>query len=545
MIIEYLTSKGLKVTSQGKEQVTDCPFCQKPKHLSINDEKGVWRCFVCGEAGNIWKLRKFYGDIQISQAGTKPKAKLPDQEAAKAYNQCLHKSKEAMEFLTRDRGLTPEIIDKFMLGYNDNNFNTGISIPYYESGVLVNIKYRRIDSKTYAKETGCKSTLYNIDNIDKTKPVILVEGEFDCISAVQLGYSNVISLPNGANSFDSNWLDIFDSVTDIYLCFDNDEAGNKAAEVLAKKIGIERCRRVVLPYKDFNDCLMSGCLKQELDKCFTDSKEYKLDNILHSTAIMEKIENLWKQGDNLKGLQLQGWDEFNEAMGGLREEEITVVTGETASGKSTWCLNIIYKLIKQGKSCFVVSNELKNEDVLAKLFTIHKHKLFFTFSKEDLMECMSYFGSKKLFFVNTSGIELDITRLEDYLSYARRRYDVEFVLLDHLHFFLRAGIDNQVQEIERFMRGLVRSIHQNKIHIFVIVHPQKLKNETGIVNMNDLRGSSAIKQDSFNIISLWRDREKEKIGFNDVVADFQKVRHDSGNGGSIKFIFQPLAQTYD
>lgn len=543
-IVDYLTKKGLTLKRSGKEYLTDCPYCHKEQHLSINNEKEVWRCLngACSEAGNIWKLKKFYGDINIQQL-VKPSEKeykLPGRGKDELYQKALMSNKKALDYLQTERGLLLETIKRFKLGYNN-----GIAIPYYQDGILRNFKIRKIDKKEYFREEGgCKSTLYNIDSIEKDKPVVITEGEFDCMAAAQMGYENIISPPNGSGAFDNEWIDALENVGEISLVFDSDEAGEKGAHLFAQKLGLLRCKRVILPFKDFNECLMAGYTKQELDKYFVEAKDYKPKGIIHVSEVLANIEDLWRQGDRLKGEQIADWRKFNNVLGGIRMREVTTLTGETASGKSALAIYLVYKLLLQDKACLIISSELSKEDILGRLFAINRQKSFFKLGREDIAEAITFFMKTNLFFVDTEG-KVSIKEIEEYLEYAHLRYDVQFVMMDHLHFFLPPGSDRQVADIEEFMQGLVRNALRLKIHIWLIAHPQKLKNETGRVSLNDLKGGSAIKQDSFNVGCLWRDRSKEKEGVHKVFLDFQKVRSPAGLGGSVELKFDPVTQSYE
>lgn len=540
-IIEYLKTKGCQFKQQGGEYLTDCPFCGKPQKLSVNPEKGVWRCWVCNEVGNIWKLKKFYGDINIREfIPKKIKYKHPAKTTDQKYHKALLENKKALDYLMNERGFTIETIKKFKLGRDNQN----IAIPYYQKGILVNFKFRGIDKKGYYREEGCQSTLYNIDNLDVSKPVILTEGEFDCISAVQLGFENVLSVPTGAGAFDNKWIDVFENVGEISIVYDNDEAGENGAKKIAEKLGIARCKRVKLPFEDFNDCLMAGQKKEDLDKFFEQAEEYKLAGIIHVSEVLDEIENLWEKGETLKGEPLTDWKNFTFALGGMREGEITTLSGETASGKSTFAMNLIYQLLEQKQSCIIFSNEMSNRALLSKLFAMHQKKAFHNLNKKEILESMQFFGEKSLFFAEATK-DLHIEKISEYLIYASNRFDVRFVLLDHLHFFLPDGIDRRVYEVEQFMRGIVDVAKKTKVNVLLVAHPHKLKNEAGYVQMNDLKGSSAIKQDSDNIIMLWRNRKKEEDKqVYEVFADIQKVRDDSAIGGKIRFLFNPTSQKY-
>lgn len=539
-MIEYLKTKGYTFKQQGREYLTDCPFCRKPQHFSVNPERGVWRCWICNEVGNIWKLKKFYGDINIQQfISRKSEYKRPAKTTDEKYHQALLKDKKALDYCTNERGFKIETIKRFKLGFNGKS----ITIPYYQKGILVNFKFREIDGKNFYRENGCQSTLYNIDTLNVTKSVILTEGENDCIAAVQMGFENVLSVPLGAGSFNNEWIDVFENVGEIYIAFDSDEVGEKGAKKVAEKLGITRCKRVRLPFKDFNECLMAGYEKKDLYPFFEQAKKYSLTGIVHVSKILEEIEDLWKKGDKLKGSPLINWENFTSALGGMREGEITTISGETSSGKTTFAMNIIFQLLKQGQSCIILSNEMSNKALLSKLFAMYRGRAFYSLNREDIVECMRFFGYKNLFFVEVTK-DFNIEKISEYLIYADNRFDVRFALLDHLHFFLPPGADKQVYEVEQFMRGITDIIKRTKMNILLIAHPHKLKNESGYVSMNDLKGSSAIKQDSSNIIMLWRNRKKEEKSIYEVFVDIQKVRDDSAIGGKIKFIFDPISQKY-
>ena len=141
-IIEYLEKKGFKFKGQGREVTTNCMFCNDEKnHLYINTEKEVFHCVKCDEAGNIWKLKRHFGDMEVYQPKPKTEYRKPKIGLLDSLVQGL--GEEAMRFLTRERGLSPQIIKEFKLG-SRKGF---ISIPYYKDKELVGVKYRSLTEK--------------------------------------------------------------------------------------------------------------------------------------------------------------------------------------------------------------------------------------------------------------------------------------------------------------------------------------------------------------------------------------------------------------
>ena len=54
-----------------------------------------------------------------------------------------------------------------------------------------------------------------------------------------------------------------------------------------------------------------------------------------------------------------GWTEFDNLLGGLRPNELTILTGETGSGKTTWAVNLGYRLSKDNHPVLIASFEMK------------------------------------------------------------------------------------------------------------------------------------------------------------------------------------------
>jgi DNA primase len=69
---------------------------------------------------------------------------------------------------------------------------------------------------------------FNLDNARKHQvAVILTEGEFDAIAFDQMGFSNVLSVPNGAESFPDECIDDLEQFDQVYICYDMDEPGRE------------------------------------------------------------------------------------------------------------------------------------------------------------------------------------------------------------------------------------------------------------------------------------------------------------------------------
>ena len=138
-------------------------------------------------------------------------------------------------------------------------------------------KYRRCPSEgnvnpKYLFDTGGKISLYGVNYLikytkhikpgkndkDKTK-LVITEGELDTLVCWSLGIPAVTSTA-GAMSFREEWLELLDRF-DVYICFDNDDAGYRGAIKLLDFI--PHAKVVFIPggnpkIKDISDFVGSG-----------------------------------------------------------------------------------------------------------------------------------------------------------------------------------------------------------------------------------------------------------------------------------------------
>lgn len=85
-----------------------------------------------------------------------------------------------------------------------------------------------------SKNADTSNLLFNMNRINTTAPLLICEGEPDCLSAIEAGFTNTVSVPLGSGNFhwieeNWDWLEQFDS---IIVCSDNDEAGQKCKKRL-------------------------------------------------------------------------------------------------------------------------------------------------------------------------------------------------------------------------------------------------------------------------------------------------------------------------
>ncbi len=307
----------IKLRKSGAQNYTGlCPFHkEKTGSFSVNAVHGYFYCFGCHEKGDVFTFimkmenvsfpeamrmvavkcgiplpkREFSSPEEAREAGMRRQL-LDIHEAATQYFEAGLKSAEAArarEYLT-GRGVTPETIQKFRIGYAPDDFNhmreqlahhfsddvlrasglfsareqadgspgqlyarfrKRITFPIAnEQGKTIAFTGRALDAedekgRPIAKYLNSPETaLYTkgqvLFNLDKAKAEIrnlgfalLVEGQMDCISVYMAGIRNVVATSGTAfTEAQVRLLSRFTPQKQIILNFDPDTAGQNAAE---------------------------------------------------------------------------------------------------------------------------------------------------------------------------------------------------------------------------------------------------------------------------------------------------------------------------
>lgn len=189
-----------------------------------------------------------------------------------------------------------------------------VCYPYFRSDNCVNIKYRG-SNKTFKLESGAELCWYNYDALYNYKEIIIVEGEIDCLSFIEEGYENCISVPNGANVgkmeyFDNSVQDL-DKIEKFIICTDNDEKGILLRDELVRRLGFEKCFIANLKqYKDSNEYLLHegrGSLKELV----ITAKMPKIAGVNFADELYARLDVLFENGlQKGKVLGYKGLDEL-------------------------------------------------------------------------------------------------------------------------------------------------------------------------------------------------------------------------------------------
>ena len=257
-----------------------------------------------------------------------------------------------------------------------------ICFNYIRDKELCNIKFRA-KNKDFKLSKDAELLFYNLDAIKGEKEAYICEGEIDCMSLHECGVYNSISVPNGASvngnvklEYLDNCWNYFTDKDKVILVVDNDAAGNKLQDELARRIGYGKCFLVKYPSgcKDANDVLVKhgkDVLKAVIDAAYP----YPLQGELTMDDMYETVCDFYLNGYP-KGFDTDFSSEFNELIT-FYPGQLTVITGIPGSGKSEYIDLIMTSLSrKHGWKWGVTSFECSPEFHVTKLAEKFTNKAF-------------------------------------------------------------------------------------------------------------------------------------------------------------------------
>lgn len=169
---------------------------------------------------------------------------------------------QALDYL-RGRCFVDEWIQRAELGFipkytewNGLRIPPGISIPSRTDGIITQIRVRipkpAPRKSKYMSVSGGKLThsLWGIDQIDPNKGVIIFEGEFNALSALQMGF-NAVATTSATNKLDQPaHMQKLLTVPWLMSWFDDDLAGDTA------RANLLRCDYHIICFDDLNGLVM-------------------------------------------------------------------------------------------------------------------------------------------------------------------------------------------------------------------------------------------------------------------------------------------------
>ena len=423
-----------------------------------------------------------------------------------------------------DRRISQKIAQKF-----------GVTVEFSPEGKIVKHHYPYYD-KDSNKPTGSKvrqvetKGFYATGNFDNVglfgqqasreggKYITITEGEADALAVSEMfdGKWPVVSIRSGAAAAakdikaNLDWLETFDNVI---ICFDNDKAGQEAAQSVLGLFTPNKAKNVVLPLKDAGDMLKANKVRDFTDSWW-DAKAYRPDGIVSGLDTWKML----KEQKKVTSIPYP-WACLNDFTYGFRRQELVTFTSGSGMGKSQIMRELQhYLLMNTEDKIGILALEENIPKTTVGIMSVEANKLL---HKPDVAETVTEeeeygywlrtFGLDRIHLLDHFGSAQE-DHLMSRIRYMAKGLDCKWIILDHLSIVVSSQENGDERKaIDRIMTNLRSIVQETGVGMFLISH---LKRSSGLahedggkISLADLRGSQSIAQLSDMVIGLERNQQ--------------------------------------
>lgn len=517
-----------------------CPFHQEDHASFIYNKKAFnFRCFgSCGRSYDILDVFMYKGatyaeackklfelaemPYSFGELGVKTKRhyRYPHEVP------CTDKSKVYAYF--EQRKISRETLDA--LDVRQDSEGNAVFNYYDTNDVLTMVKYKPSHKVQHGQaKCWCQQNsdtaplLFNMNRINVNSPLLICEGEPDCLSAIEAGFKNAVSVPLGSSNLhwiDENleWLDQFES---IIICADNDDAGVKMQKECVPRLGSWRTKVVDIPAipigntgrvtKDLNEILyVYG--KDKVLELILDAK----DSPVPSVADLSDVEPT--EYEDVDGVTI-GLKAIDDELMRLFFGTLTIVSGQPGSGKSSLLTQLACNSLDNDIGTWLFSGELPNG--------VEKSWFNYIFAgPRNITDAISRRGNPYKKISTTTLAEINKTYKgrwhiyrDDYdnvldkliasMTDTVRKYGARCLILDNFMCIDTETSEEELRSQTDTIKKLIEFAKKYQVAVILVCHPRKMDAGTN-VGIYDIAGTSNIVNLAHRTIGLRRVTDAER-----------------------------------
>ncbi|KAM7370570.1 hypothetical protein PAMP_010102 [Pampus punctatissimus] len=305
--------------------------------------------------------------------------------------------------------------------------------------------------------------------------VVLTGHELDTMAVSQATGLPSVALPRGVSCLPPILLPYLEQFKRVTLWLGDDMRSWEASKIFSRKLGLRRCS-LVRP-GEYRPCPMDALARgKNLSHIIKASIPAAHKSIVSFKQLREDVYGELVNTEQVAGVKWGRFPQLNKILKGHRKGELTVFTGPTGSGKTTFISEMALDLCMQGVNTLWGSFEINNVR-LAKIMLTQ-------FAMQRLEE------------------NLEQTVL-DTMQHAVYLYDINHVIIDNLQFMMgQENLSVDKFAVQDHIIGAFRKFATNtSCHVTLIIHPRKEEDDRELQTAS-IFGSAKASQEADNVLIL-------------------------------------------
>lgn len=520
----YYSAKVGKLKQQSKQLIGPCPLHQgDDDNFKVEAATGRWFCHSqCNRGGDIIALEQeltghgfIDSKVAVFHTVGRPEIPFSERDFVAMYDYCDEAGKTLYQVVRK----TPDENGKkrFMQRRPDgrggwiNDLKCVESVPFMLPKVLA-----------------------------ATGILAVTEGEKDALTLDRLGIFATCN-SGGAEHFQPHMAKWF-SGKKVAVFFDNDEPGRKHGLWVAETLKpVAASVRIVelpdLPAKgDVTDFIAGGGTKLQIKEAYDRAVEWTPEwefgrsvpsdqdkhvrTVAQSVADHGGLRNFWRMPED-EGIPTP-YPMLTRAMaGGLRNQEVYVIGGDTGSGKTSLALQFAIHAMRRKKGVLLFSMEMGHRDVIQRMASMEARVDLLRFREYQRLQHPDLEAMEKLLFWHTAELEdlplmvsdkggVSCQYVQSETERLRYRGKIDLVILDHMQ--LMSSDDKTRGNTEKFTsisHNVKNTAKELNIPIIEVSQTNRGASKDGRWELqnSDLREAGAIEEDACSTLLIYPDKD--------------------------------------
>ncbi|XP_063077416.1 twinkle protein, mitochondrial [Engraulis encrasicolus] len=334
----------------------------------------------------------------------------------------------------------------------------------------------------------------------KDPEVVLVGREVDAMAVSQATGLPAVALPRGVTCLPPALLPYLEQFRRVTLWLGGDMRSWEASKVFARKLGLKRCS-LVRPgdhQPSAADALAQG---RNLARILKSSIPAAHKSIVSFKQLRDDVFGELANTEQVAGVKWSRFPDLTKILKGHRKGELTVFTGPTGSGKTTFISEYALDLCMGGVNTLWGSFEINNVR-LAKIMLTQFAQQRFEDSLHEYDAWADRFEELPLYFMTFHG-QQNIKVVLDTMQHAVYLYDIGHVVIDNLQFMMgQEHLSVDKFAVQDHIIGAFRKFAtHSSCHVTLIIHPRKEEDDKELQTAS-IFGTAKASQEADNVLIL-------------------------------------------
>ena len=272
----------------------------------------------------------------------------------------------------------------------------------------------------------------------------------------------------------------------------------------------------------------------------------------------QRADEIIAENRPARELMKSGYKHLDYALGGFAKGEVSVISGTTGSGKSSFVSNVMLNLVDANRKVLMYSGEMSKYRVIDWMFLQaagvdyvikRKDMNYYSVPDKTKVDISKWMGDRLWIYNNDYGnnyrkISCLIRKMVDVVG-------IELVVIDNLMTLDIHSTGRSENEDQKEFLGKLQSLAKQKnIHIMLVAHPKK--HDYGLIRLKHIAGSMNIGNLVDTAICVHRvnhdfkNQAKQEFGWKDghsmydcsAIIEIWKDREGSSTDSLIQLYFE-------